>query len=140
MRLLHLEDSAADAELVAMKLATELPECQVQHALSRQQYEAALETGSFDLIVSDYTLHGFDGLTALELARTHCPEKPFIFLSGTIGEERAIEALKRGATDYVIKDRPSRLVPAMRHALARAEEEQQLRRTEEALRQNRERF
>jgi PAS domain S-box-containing protein len=140
MRLLHLEDSAADAELVAMKLATELPECQIQHALSRQQYEAALETGSFDLIVSDYTLHGFDGLTALELARTHCPEKPFIFLSGTIGEERAIEALKRGATDYVIKDRPSRLVPAMRHALARAEEEQQLRRTEEALRQNRERF
>ena len=140
MRLLHLEDSPADAELVAAKLAAELPECQVEHAVSRQQYEAALENGSFDLILSDYTLHGFDGLTALELARTHCPEKPFIFLSGTIGEERAIEALKRGATDYVIKDRPSRLVPALRLALARADEEQRLRRTEEALRQNRERF
>jgi PAS domain S-box-containing protein len=140
MRILHLEDSEPDAELVAARLARDCPQCRIQHAASRQQYEAALAQGEFDLILSDYTLHGFDGLTALELARTRCPDKPFIFLSGTIGEERAIEALKRGATDYVIKDRPSRLVPAMRQALARAEEEQQLRHTEEALRQNQERF
>jgi PAS domain S-box-containing protein len=140
MRVLHLEDSAPDAELVANKLATDLPGCEVVHAMSRQEYETALQKGGFDLILSDYTLHGFDGLSALEMARQRCPEKPFIFLSGTIGEERAIEALKRGATDYVIKDRPSRLVPAMRHALARAEEENRLRQTEEALRQNRERF
>ncbi len=140
MRVLHLEDSRPDAELVAEKLSHDWPDCRVQLASSRQQYEAALETGDFDLILSDYTLHGFDGLTALELARTHCPDKPFIFLSGTIGEERAIEALKRGATDYVIKDRPSRLVPAMRQALAHAEEEHRLHRTEDALRQNRERF
>lgn len=140
MRVLHLEDSSPDAELVAMRLAQDWPDCQVQRAASRQQFETALQTGQFDLILSDYTLHGYDGLSALELARTQCPEKPFIFLSGTIGEERAIEALKRGATDYVIKDRPSRLVPAMRQALARAGEEQRLRRTEEALRQNRERF
>lgn len=140
MRVLHLEDSAPDAELVAARLAHAMPECRIQRAASKQQFEAALETGQFDLILSDYTLHGYDGLSALELARTQCPEKPFIFLSGTIGEERAIEALKRGATDYVIKDRPSRLVPALRQALARYEEEQRLRRTEEALRQNRERF
>jgi PAS domain S-box-containing protein len=140
MRVLHLEDSAPDAELVANKLATDLPGCEVLHAMSRQEYETALQKGGFDLILSDYTLHGFDGLSALEMARQRCPDKPFIFLSGTIGEERAIEALKRGATDYVIKDRPSRLVPAMRHALARAEEENRLRQTEEALRQNRERF
>lgn len=140
MRVLHLEDSAPDAELVANKLATDLPDCEVLHAMSRQEYESALQKGGFDLILSDYTLHGFDGLSALEMARRQCPDKPFIFLSGTIGEERAIEALKRGATDYVIKDRPSRLVPAMRHALARAEEEKRLRQTEEALHQNRERF
>jgi len=140
MRVLHLEDSRPDAELIAEKLAEGWPECRVRHAASREQFQAALETDDFDLILSDYTLQGFDGLSALELARARCPGKPFIFLSGTIGEERAIEALKRGAVDYVIKDRPSRLVPAIRHALARAAEEQRLRQTEEALRQNRERF
>jgi len=140
VRVLHLEDSEPDAELIAIKLADEYPECRIQHAASRQQYENALESGNFDLILSDYTLQGYDGLSALQLARTRCPDKPFIFLSGTIGEERAIEALKSGATDYVIKDRQSRLVPAMRQAVARAEEEQRLRQTEEALQQNRERF
>jgi signal transduction histidine kinase len=72
----------------------------------------------------------FDGLSALALARTMCPDKPFIFLSGTIGEERAVEALKRGAADYVIKDRPARLVPAMRHALAAAGEQKQRQATD----------
>jgi PAS domain S-box-containing protein len=140
LRILHLEDSEPDAELVAAKLASDYPECLIQHASSQQQFENALHMGGFDLILSDYTLNGYDGLSALKLARSHCPEKPFIFLSGTIGEERAIEALKSGATDYVIKDRPSRLVPAIRQAMARHEEEQRLRRTEEALQQNRERF
>jgi PAS domain S-box-containing protein len=140
LRILHLEDSEPDAELVAAKLASDYPECVIQHASSRQQFENALHGGGFDLILSDYTLQGYDGLSALKLARTQCPDKPFIFLSGTIGEERAIEALKCGATDYVIKDRPSRLVPAIRQALARHEEEQRLRQIEEALQQNRERF
>ena len=140
LRILHLEDSEPDAELVAAKLASDYPECVVQHATSRQQFENALHGGGFDLILSDYTLHGYDGLSALKLARSQCPDKPFIFLSGTIGEERAIEALKCGATDYVIKDRPSRLVPAIRQAMARHEEEQRLRQTEDALQENRERF
>ena len=140
LRILHLEDSDPDAELVAARLATDYPECVIQHACSRQQFENALHGGAFDLILSDYTLQGYDGLSALKLARTQCPDKPFIFLSGTIGEERAIEALKGGAVDYVIKDRPSRLVPAIRQALARHEEEKRLRQAEEALQQNRERF
>ena len=140
MRILHLEDSAPDAELVADRLAREYPDCRIEHASTRAQFETALAHGNFDLIVSDYTLHDFDGLSALEIARRQCPAKPFIFLSGTIGEERAIEALRRGATDYVIKDRPSRLVPAIRNALARAAEEEQLRRTEDALLEDRERF
>lgn len=140
MRILHLEDSDPDAELVAAKLTEGWPGVQLRRAASRTQFQAALDTGDYDLILSDYTLHGFDGLSALDMARVHCPQTPFIFLSGTIGEERAIEALKRGATDYVIKDRPSRLLPAIRQALARSSEEKRLRHTEEALQQNRERF
>jgi PAS domain S-box-containing protein len=140
MRVLHLEDSDPDAELVAVKLTENWPNLRLRRAVSRVQFEAALDTGDFDLILSDYTLNDFDGLSALEKARVQCPHTPFIFLSGTIGEERAIEALKRGAKDYIIKDRPSRLLPAIRHALARAEEEKRLRSTEDALQQNRDRF
>jgi PAS domain S-box len=140
MRVLHLEDSPPDAELVAARLSADWPDCQIEHAASKEQYEKALARADYDLILCDYTLHGYDGLSALELARQRRPQTPFIFLSGTIGEERAIEALQRGATDYVIKDRPSRLVPAIRQALARAEEEKHLQQTQEALRENRERF
>ena len=140
MRVLHLEDSPPDAELVAARLSADWPQCEIEHAASREQYEAALSRADYDLILCDYTLHGYDGLSALELARKRRPQTPFIFLSGTIGEERAIDALQRGATDYVIKDRPSRLIPAIRQALARAGEEKRHRQTQEALRENRERF
>src|SRR5205823_14444563 len=85
-------------------------------------------------------LPGFDGLTALALAQVKSPGTPFLFLSGTIGEERAVEALKRGATDYILKDRPTRLIPAIRQAFALIEEAQHRRRIEEKLRQNEERF
>jgi PAS domain S-box-containing protein len=140
MRILHLEDSSSDAELIAALLAREWPACAVSKVETRAQFLAALEVGDFDVILSDYSMGSFDGLSALELARVWCPEKPFIFLSGTIGEDRAVEALKRGAMDYVIKDRPGRLVPAIRQAMARMEEGRQHRMTAEALRQNRERF
>jgi CheY-like chemotaxis protein len=118
MRVLHLEDSRLDAVLVAQRLAHEWPQCQVQRASNREQFESALQTGNFDLILSDYSMEGYDGLSALERARQCCPNKPFIFFSGTIGEERGNEALRRGAVDFVIKDHPARLVPAIRRALA----------------------
>lgn len=140
MRFLHLEDSSPDAELVSALLGREWPDCVVRRVDTREQYMAALQLGDFELILSDYTLSGFDGLSALELARVWCPEKPFVFLSGTIGEERAVEALQRGATDYVIKDRTARLIPAIRQALTRSDQARRHRLTEEALRQNRERF
>lgn len=140
MQLLHLEDSSTDAELISLLILREWPKCKIQHVCSRQQYVSALQEGAFDLILSDYTLPGFDGLTALTLARARFPEMPFLFLSGTIGEERAVEALKCGATDYIIKDRPTRLVPAIRQALALQAESERRRRTEEALRENEERF
>ncbi len=140
MHLLHLEDSLTDAELIALVIQREWPACRISHVSDSMEYRAALERGGFDLILSDYSLPGFDGLSALALAQAHCPRTPFLFLSGTIGEERAVEALKRGATDYVIKDRPSRLVPAIRQALALLDEAERLRRTEAALRENEERF
>lgn len=135
MHLLHLEDSRNDAELVEHLIRREWPECRFLRAGTRAEYEAALEKGEFNLILSDYTLPDFNGLSALELAQQRCPDKPFIFLSGTIGEERAIEALKRGATDYVLKDRPNRIVPAIRQALALHDEMTQRLRSEERVRE-----
>ncbi len=140
MQLLHLEDSATDAELIAMVIHREWPTCVIRHVTTGSEYQEAIERGRFDLILSDYTVPGFNGLAALAVARRRAPETPFVFLSGTIGEERAVEALKLGATDYVIKDRPTRLVPAIRQATALTEEAARRRRTEAALRENEERF
>lgn len=140
MQLLHLEDSPTDAELIALLIKREWPACQIQHVATMTEYREALENGGFDLILSDYSLPGFDGLSALSMARAHFPETPFLFLSGTIGEERAVEALKRGATDYIIKDRPTRLISAIRQAFALLIEADRRRRTEAALRENEERF
>ncbi len=130
MHLLHLEDSAHDGELIEELVRRQWPECRFERVVKRADFEAALARGGFRLILSDYTLPDFDGLSALRLARHHCPEKPFIFLSGTIGEERAIEALKSGATDYVFKDRPNRIVPAIRQALVLGDATEQRRRAE----------
>lgn len=140
MHLLHLEDSLTDAELIAILIRREWPACDISHVATVAEYREALENGGFDLILSDYSLPGFDGLSALSMARAHFPETPFLFLSGTIGEERAVEALKRGATDYIIKDRPTRLIAAIRQAFALVIEGDRRRRTEEALRENEERF
>ena len=140
MNILHLEDSENDATLIEALVRTEWPKCGIRNVVKRAEYMAALEIGGFDLIISDYSMPDFDGLSALALARTWCPDKPFIFMSGTLGEERAVEALKLGATDYIIKDRPTRLIAAIRQALALAEETGRRQRTEEALRQNRERY
>ena len=80
------------------------------------------------------------GFTALDLARSSAPDVPFIFVSGTIGEDRAIEALKRGATDYVLKDRPKRIVSAIERALEEAKERVALRDSREALQSSEKRF
>ncbi|HVS53025.1 MAG TPA: response regulator [Opitutaceae bacterium] len=140
MQILHLEDSSTDAELAARLIKRAWPQCAIQQVGTQADYCAALERGGFDVILSDYTLPGFDGLSALALAQAVAPQAPFIFLSGTIGEERAVEALKQGATDYIIKDRPTRLVPAIRQAFALNEESERRRRTEEQLQKNEDRL
>src|SRR5882672_2095502 len=121
-RLLLLEDNLDDAELLRRHLAAEWPQCELSQANKRASFESALQQGGFDLILSDYSLPGIQGPKALALAQEHCPEVPFIFVSGAIGDEVAVESLKAGATDYVLKDRLARLVPAIRRALHEAEE------------------
>ena len=140
MRILHLEESADDARVVAGLLAQEWPECVVEWVSEQGEFQPRLQSSAFSIVIADYPLGTTNGLSVLELARVWCPEKPFIFFSGPIGEERVVESLKRGATDYVAKDRPGRLVSAVRNALATIEEADRHRLTTEALRENRERF
>lgn len=135
MHLLHLEDSVHDAELIHALLRSRWPDCSITIANTKETFQTEVCRGAFDLILSDYTLPGYNGLNALAFARATCPEKPFIYLSGTIGEERAIEALKRGATDYVIKDRPARLLSAIEAALAQVEQDKARRWAEQKVRE-----
>jgi len=122
LHVLHIEDSKEDSELIQRLLLNNGFQCQVTRVETRPQVFDALEKNSYDLILADCKLPGFSGLGALEIAHALKPETPFVFVSGTIGEETAIESLRNGATDYVLKDRLSRLVPAVRRALAEAEE------------------
>src|SRR5258706_6202909 len=105
MRIPHLEDDPNDALLVGEALRQEGLECQVVQVSSRETLLAAIEHGDFDLILSDYALPSFDGLSALAIIRDRMPDTPFILVSGTLGEEAAIESLRSGATDYVLKHR-----------------------------------
>lgn len=140
LRIVYLEDDPLDKELVQAKLAEGGISCEITRVETREQFVGALENGGFDLMLSDHSLPSFDGLSALKLARVMCPEVPFILISGAIGEERAIEALKSGATDYVLKQRLERLVPAVRRAVREGEQQIQRRRAEEALRRSEERY
>jgi len=114
--------------------------CEISTVINGRDFETALRRQNFDLIISDFSLPSFDGLNALALARKLTPHTPFIFFSGTIGEEVAIESLKNGAMDYVLKQRPQRLVAAVRNALRAIEERTRLARMEGELRQIEERL
>jgi len=136
LRILHLEDDPQDSELVQETLASDGITGRVTRVESEPDFVEALKQGGFDLILADYTLPAFDGLSALKITRQDHPLVPFIFVSGTLGEEIAIEALKIGATDYVFKTRLARIVPAVQRALREAHEKVVLRRAEEALRRS----
>src|SRR5579863_7249724 len=107
LRILHLEDCQADSEIVRHLLANDGIDCEIVRHDTRTEFIEALDKKDFDLIFADCTLPEFSGIHALELARQHAPETPFIFVSGTIGEDSAIESLRCGATDYVLKNRLS---------------------------------
>lgn len=136
LRILNLEDDHNDAELNQAMLAARWPECELVRVATEAEFTAALAAGGFDLILSDYTIPGFDGRVALELAVAKAPKVPFIFVSGTIGEDTAIEALKNGATDYVLKHRPMRLIPAVDRALREVQERAECERAERAMRES----
>lgn len=131
LQILHLEDSLADAALVQSALEKGGIICSITLVQNHASFVAALERGNVDLILSDFALPGFDGLAALEIAHTRWPDLPFILVSGTLGEEEAIESLKRGATDYVLKGHLSRLVPEVRRAMQEVQERTQHRQLEE---------
>ena len=140
LRLLHLEDDPIDAELITTTLLEGGIPCQSQLVDTRQAFVAALKECRMDLILADYSIPGFDGMTALILARQHCPDVPFLFVSATIGEELAIDAMHQGATDYVLKQRLGRLVPSVQRALRELDDRAERKRAEEALRQSEKQF
>ncbi len=133
LRILHLEDDSNDAELVASTLAAAGIDSEMRLVATADDFKAALEKSEIDLVLADLALPTFDGMTALAIVRKTHPDIPFIFVSGRLGEEAAIESLKSGATDYVLKNRLSRLAPAVTRAIGEAEERAERRKAEQEL-------
>src|SRR5256885_7429321 len=117
LRILLLEDVADDAELALLELRRTGLHADHRVVDKEKPFVDALREFAPDLILSDFSMPGFDGMAALALAREICPDTPFIFVSGTIGEESAVRALKSGATDYVMKTNLVRLPAAVERAL-----------------------
>lgn len=139
LRVLYLEDSKLDVELLRTILE-EAYQLDFTSVDNQQAFEKALlNKKSLDIILSDYSLPGFDAPAALTIAQKYCPDIPFICISGTIGEEKAVELLKQGAVDYILKDRMARLTSSIDRAMNEAEEKRILAEAQEALKkQNKE--
>src|SRR5260221_1907833 len=133
LHILHLEDDPDYADLVKSLLVQEGIQASVALVTSREQFEAALANGEYDLILADYLLPSYNGIEALRHVKDTGSEIPFLLVSGTIGEQAAIESLKAGATDYVLKHWPDRLIPAIRRAVQESQERSQQRRVETEL-------
>jgi signal transduction histidine kinase/CheY-like chemotaxis protein len=131
-----LEDNTHDAELIQELLEADHFVCEVTRVQTRAEFVAGLANAGINLILADYKLPSFDGLSALKLAIDARADLPFIFVSGSLGEEVAIEAVKIGATDYVVKSRLSRLVPSVQRALREARERAERKKAEEAFRRS----
>ncbi|MGC2061425.1 MAG: response regulator [Thermodesulfovibrionales bacterium] len=138
--ILNLEDNKHDTELIQATLEEEGIACDITRVETEAEFVAALDKAGFDLLLIDYNLPSFDGMSALAIAKGKCPKIPFIFVSGSIGEDMAIEALKNGATDYVLKNRLTRLAPAVRRALKEKEDRSEWKRAEAALRESEENY
>ena len=136
LRILLLEDNTDDAGLIQELLDGDEIVCELTRVQTRAEFVTALGMAEIDLILADYKLPSFDGISALKIALSERPDLPFIFVSGTLGEELAIEALKIGATDYVLKTRLSRLVPSVQRALREAQERADRKKAEAALRRS----
>jgi len=133
LRILHLEDDVKDADLIRATLEADGLECEIAHVDKGPAFLAAAEQGGFDLILADFHLPNFDGLAALAIARKRCPDVPFILVSGAVGDELAVEVLKSGAADYVLKDNLVRLPSCVRRALKDAKDRAALKQAEEGI-------
>jgi PAS domain S-box-containing protein len=140
LKILLLEDSFRDFELISEQLTDAGFFLDMTHAENESEFSSALQNDQFDIILSDFRLPGFNAFGALTIRNETCPDVPFICVSGSIGEETAIELLKQGAVDYVLKDRPERLPFAVKLALKDAREKSAHLQAEEALRISEEKF
>jgi two-component system sensor histidine kinase UhpB len=140
IRILHLEDNPRDAELILRQLEAAGFECDVVRAGDRAAYESALAGGAFDLVLCDFNVPGYDALLALKRARELRPDLPFVVISGELSEEQAVECLRAGATDYLLKQRLQRLAPAVVRALDEAVERKRRHQAEIARRESEDRF
>ena len=133
LRVLLLEDVDDDAVLVERELRRTHPTCEIRRVDSRTGFAGALETFAPQLILSDHRLAGFSGMDALDIVRETTPDTPFIFVTGSLSEETAVECIKAGAWDYVLKDRLIRLGPAVHGVLELRRTREELRRSQEQL-------
>ncbi len=140
LKLLLLEDVETDAELIKRQISKAGLLFQAHRVDNREDFVRELREWGPDLVLADYCLPTFDGLAALHLAKAHDPDIGFIFVSGAMPEDVAIEAVREGAYDYVFKDRMSRLAPSISAALDKLEEHRKRKRAEEELRESEERY
>ena len=140
LRLLLVEDSDDDALLVVRELTRGGYEIAYERVWDAGSMRAALDRQSWDLVLSDHSMPQFSGRAALQVLRDSHPDVPFIFVSGTIGEDAAVEAMRLGAQDYLNKSNLRRLVPAIQRELREAEGRRERRRAETALRESEQRF
>jgi PAS domain S-box-containing protein len=140
LRILMVEDNPVDAELNERELRKGGLSFTARRVDNKEDFERELLRFKPQIILSDYELPSFDGVSAMLVAQSHSPDTPFIFITGVMGEEMAIDFLKRGATDYVLKDRLSRLVPAVRRALEEVEERAGRRQAQAAMRESEEKY
>lgn len=136
LSILHVEDNITDSDYIAAVLSEAGVVCEITRVDTKNEFLQLIGTKKFDLILSDYKLPSFNGIQALKIVKEKIPETPFILLSGTIGEEFAIESLLNGATDYVLKDNIKRLVPAIQRAMKEVELRQEKARADEKLRES----
>lgn len=140
LKILSLEDSIFDFELIRHQLINSGFNFNIDRVDTEKDFSTHIRENKYDIILADFNLPGYDSFGALYLCNEVCPDVPFICVSGSIGEEKAIELLKLGAVDYVIKDRPERLPFAIKRALEEAEESKNLKIAEDALLQSERNF
>lgn len=133
--ILHLEDSELDHELVAMHLDGDLPwPVEIERVEAEDTFLAALRERPPHIVLSDFALPGYNGLSAFRSAHELYPNMPFIIVTGAMGEEVAVDTLRQGVTDYILKQRLERLAPSVRRALAEAEGQASRERAEQSVR------